>query len=30
MCTRFYVLPDTRPEDLLPYALTDMVFEKTG
>ena len=25
-----WIRPDTRPEDLLPYALTDMVFEKTG
>ena len=25
-----WIKPDTKPEDLLPYALTDMVFEKTG
>ena len=25
-----WIRPDTKPEDLLPYALTDMVFEKTG
>ena len=25
-----WIRPDTKPEELLPYALTDMVFEKAG
>ena len=25
-----WIRPETKPEELLPYALTDMVFEKTG